>query len=118
MQISILKGGVKVRSRNIQADILEYISDGKTHTLQEIANAVEVSKKTVQRHVQDLTYRFDISTFCGGIEKGGIRLNKKKELDIDYLKTDELQLIITQLELLQNSNINIKRFIKSLRQYR
>ena len=105
-----------MRSRNIQADILDYISDGKVHTLQEIADAVEVCKKTVHRHIQALAFRYKIDTFCGGIDRGGIRLNIEKKLDVDYLKDDELQLIIGQLELLQNSNVNIKKFIKSLRQ--
>lgn len=117
MQISIqLKGGVKVRSNNIQADILNCLLDNKVHTTREIAEECEVSQKTVKRHIQALSYRFNIETFNGGIDRGGVRLVGKKKIDIDYLKNDELQLIIEQLELLQNSNSNIKKFVNTLRQ--
>jgi len=103
-----------VRSRNIQADILAYLSDGKLHTMQEIADEVEVCERTVRRHIQDLSYRFNIQTFCGRDGYGGVRYFKEKSVDIDYLNNDELQLIIDQLSLLQNSDVNIKRFIKCL----
>ena len=103
-----------MRTRNIQADILDYISDNKIHTLQEIAEAVEVSKKTVYRHIQDLSYRFDISTFKGGIDRGGIRLNPAEKLNTNYLNEDELQLIMSKLESLQDSSPNIKKFVKSI----
>lgn len=104
-----------VKSRNIQADILDILADGKIHTSREIAEIIEVSQITVKRHIQALAYRHNIHTFNGGDKKGGVQLITKK-LNIDYLKNDDLQLIIEQLELLQNSNVNVKRFVNSLRQ--
>ena len=103
-----------MRSRNIQADILAYLSDAKLHTMQEIAEHVEVRERTVRRHIQDLSYRFNIQTFFGRDGYGGVRFIKEKSIDVGYLNNDELQLIIDQLSLLQNSDVNIKRFIKGL----
>ncbi len=105
-----------MRSKNIQADILDCLLDYKTHTTRQIAEICEVSQKTVKRHIQALSYRFNIETFNGGIDRGGVKLIGKKKIDVDYLQNDDLQLIIEQLELLQNSNVNVKRFVNSLRQ--
>ncbi len=102
-----------MRSRNIQAAILEFLSDNKLHNYQSIADEVECSYSTVRRHIEALSYRFNIQTFCGGVDIGGVKLMDKK-VDVNYLKDDELKLIINQLELLQNSNSNIKKFIQSL----
>ena len=68
-----------LKSSSITADILNVLMDGKRRTLQEIADEVEVSKTTVQRHVQSLSYRYPIETFRGGREKlggGGVYLDK------------------------------------------
>ena len=100
-------------SKNIQADILAVLADGKVHTYQSIADEIEVHKMTVYKHIRALSYRHNITTFCGGVDKGGVKLLDKK-VDVNYLNDDELQLIINQLELLQNSNSNIKKFIQSL----
>ena len=52
-----------LKKSSITADILHVLSDGKVHTLQEIANIVEVSKKTVYRHMFIGKVAFTIS--CG-----------------------------------------------------
>lgn len=115
MQISIQKkGGVIVRNKNIQADILSLISDGKVRTLQTIADQVEVSKITVFRHIQSLSYRYNIETFCGGIERGGVRLITNDEVSVKKLNSNDLQLILSKLESLQDSNIRIQDFIHRL----
>ena len=100
-----------MRSKNIQADILDCLLDYKTHTTRQIAEICEVSQKTVKRHIQALSYRFNIETFNGGIDRGGVKLIGKKKIDVDYLNIDDLQLIMEQLELLQNSNVNVKRLL-------
>lgn len=105
-----------MRSRNITTDILNVLYDYKKHTYQEIAEKVECSYITVYRHIQDLSYTFNIEITKGGIDKGGVRLIGKKQLDIDYLQNDDLQRIVEHLALLQNANVNIKRFVNSLRQ--
>lgn len=103
-----------MRSRNIQADILDFISDNKVHTYQAIADAVECSYITVYRHVQALAYRFNIETFKGGIDKGGIRYIGEQKVDVEKLTSDDLQLIISKLSSLQDDNPRIKSFIHKL----
>lgn len=115
MQVSNLtKGGVKVRSKNIQADILDCISDYKKHTYQDIANAVECSYSSVRRHVSALSYRFNIEIIHGGFGGGCIRLVPDESVKTNYLNEDELQLIMSKLESLQDSSPNIKKFVKSI----
>lgn len=103
-----------MRSNNIQADIFNFISDEKLHTMSEIADYVEVNEKTVRRHIQSLSYRFNIETFKGGIDKGGVRLISEQKVSVEKLTSDDLQLIIEHLESLQDSNVRIKSFIHKL----
>lgn len=103
-----------MRSRNIQADILDCLSDYKVHTFQSIADAVECSYSSVKRHIQALSYRFNIESFRGGIDRGGVRLIPDESIKTNYLKEDELQLIMSKLESLQDSSPNIKKFVKSI----
>lgn len=92
-----------LKKSSITADILNVLTDCKIHTLQEIADVVEVSKKTVQRHIQSLSYRYPIETFCGGINKGGVYLDKNYLYQGKTLTIDELQIIKQALAMLQNS---------------
>lgn len=101
-------------SRNIQADILDVLSDGKLHTLNEIAEKVEVCKMTVYRHIQALTYRHNIETFHGGDKKGGVRLITDNKVSIEGLDSNDLQHIINALESLQDSSMAVKVFAKRL----
>lgn len=103
-----------MRNRNIQADILNYISDGKLHTTKEIASEIEISQITVKRHIQALSYRFNIETFKGGIDKGGVRLIPDENVKTNYLSEDELQLIVSKLSSLQVDSPNIKKFVNSI----
>lgn len=103
-----------MRSKNIQADILSFISDGKKHTLQEIANECEISKITAFRHIETLSLHHNIKTFVGGIDRGGVQLIPEQKVSVEKLTSDDLQLIIEQLELLQDSNVRIKSFITKL----
>lgn len=93
-----------LKKSSITADILSLLSDGKVHTLQEIADEVEVSKITVYRHIQSLSYRYPIETFCGGINRGGVYLDKDYIYQGSTLTNDELQLINKALLLLQGQN--------------
>lgn len=101
-------------SRNIQADILAMLSDGEVHTLQSIADKVEVSKITVFRHVKSLSYRHNIQTFKGGVDKGGVRMIIDKKVTVEKLDDNELHLIIDKLSSMQNATVNIKKFINDL----
>ena len=93
-----------LKKSSITADILSLLSDGKVHTLQEIADEIEVSKITVHRHIQSLSYRYPIETFCGGINRGGVYLDKDYIYQGSTLTNDELQLINKALLLLQGQN--------------
>lgn len=95
-----------LKKSSITADILNFISDGKVHTMQEIADEVEVSKHTVQRHIQSLSYRYPIDTFHGGDKKGGVILDKKYIFQGKIRSNDELQIITKALRLLQKSECN------------
>lgn len=96
-----------MRTRFIQNDILAFLQDYKMHNLQEICNELEISRSTCIRHLNDLSMHYNIQSFSGRYT-GGIKLIGKKQIDVN-LTDDELQLVINQLELLQNSD-NIKAF--------
>lgn len=101
-----------MKSSDVTADILFYLSDGKKHTYSQIAEEVECSISTVKRHIQSLAYKnMNIEILAGRI--GGVRLIEQK-VSVEKLTSDDLQLIIEQLELLQNSNVRIKSFINKL----
>lgn len=96
-----------LRSSSITADILNFLSDGKLHSLSEIAKEVEVHRNTVYKHIQSLSYRYPIQTFCGAHNSG-------VKLDINYIQQgriltkDELQLINKALILLQKNESGTK----------
>lgn len=92
------------RSSSVTADILNYISDGRIHTLQEIANEVEVSYSTAKRHIQSLSYRYPIETFCGGINRGGVKLDTKYIVQGKIITNEKLQILDKALSLLQESD--------------
>lgn len=90
-----------LKKSSITADILNVLSDCKIHTMQEIADEVEISEKTVRRHIQSLSYRYPIQTFRGGINRGGVCLDKDYIHQGKVLTNDELQVINKALTLLQ-----------------
>lgn len=106
-----------MRNSDILADILKILSDNQIHTMSEIADKVEVSRQTVHKYIQSLSYNYNIETFVGGINRGGVRLICKKTLDIDYLSNEDLQLIITKLEPLLQGSDNIKQLVNHLNRF-
>ncbi len=105
-----------LKKSSITADILNILSDNKVHTLQEIADEIEVSKKTIQRHIQSLSFRYPIQAFCGGINRGGVYLSKNYIYQGRTLTNDELQIIGRALKLLQkfDSDCKVQEVISSL----
>ena len=105
-----------LKKSSITADILNILSDCKIHTINEIANEVEVSRSTVKRHIQSLSFRYPIQSFCGGINRGGVYLDKSYIYQGKTLTNDELQIIGRALKLLQKceSNCDYKDLINSL----
>ncbi len=101
-------------SKNVQADILSILKDNKVHTAKAIAELVECSTKTVYRHIQSLSYRFNIETFKGGVDKGGVRLVTEPQVSVERLNVDDLQVIVNLLNSLQTDNVRIKSFINKL----
>lgn len=80
-----------MRSRFIQNEILVLLSDKKVHTAKEIAEMLEISTKTVYRHISDLSISYHILIERSG-EFRGIKLFGKNyncnifsEWEIDFL---------------------------------
>lgn len=94
---------MNLKKSSITADILNVLSDGKVHTMQEIADELEICRKTVFNHIQSLSYRYPIETFCGGDKRGGVYLDKKYLYQGKVRSRDELQIISKALRLLQES---------------
>lgn len=95
-----------LRSSSITADILNFLSDGKLHTLSEIAKEIEVHKNTVYKHIQSLSYRYPIQTFCGK-HNAGVKLDTNYIHQGRILTKDELQLINKALTLLQKNESDV-----------
>lgn len=80
-----------MRSRFIQNEILILLSDKKVHTAQEIADTLEISVRTVYRHISDLSNIYPITTGCSisfrGIKllENNIQSNIFTGWEIDYL---------------------------------
>lgn len=109
-----------LRKSSITADILHVLSDGKVHTMQQIADEVEVHINTVQRHIQSLSYRYPIETFCGGDKRGGVYLDKSAIHQGKILTRDELQIISKALRLLQESkcrDVNQEILLNLIKEY-
>ena len=80
----------------------------------EMARELNINRSTVSRHINSLTNHFNIKTFKGGIDRGGVQLVPEQKVSIEKLNSDDLQLIISKLSLLQNDNPRIKAFIHNL----
>ena len=104
-----------MKSSDVSADILFYLQDGKKHTYSQLAELVECSISTIKRHIQSLSYKnLNIEIIHGGFGGGGVRLIPDESVKTNYLNEDELQLIMSKLESLQDSSPNIKKFVKSI----
>ena len=115
MNTKSIKGGdVVMRSRYIQNDIIAILQDGKLHRMQEICNELAISRSTCIRHITDLSIHYNIQTFVGGRDSGGVQLIPEQKVSVKNLNTDDLQLIISKLSLLQNDNPRIRNFIHNL----
>ena len=95
------KGGGMMRSSDIFADILYILSDCKIHSIQELADEVECSRRTVQRYLVSLSYRYPIQTSVGCGKKQGVYLDKAYIYQGKIRSKDELQIIHKALKLLQ-----------------
>lgn len=96
-----------LKKSSITADILNILSDCKIHTMQEIADEIEVHRNTVAKHIQSLSYRYPIDTIRGGINRGGVQLDKNYLHQGKIRSRDELQIISQALRLLQKSGCDV-----------
>lgn len=103
-----------MRKRDVQADILALLSDGKIWTMQKIADEIEVHYSTVFRHIHALSYRFNIEIFCGGEKKGGVQLIIERKVSIEKLNNQEIDLIIVHLLQIKEKTESIEKFIYDL----
>ena len=94
-----------LKKSSITADIINILSDCKLHKMQEIADIVEVSEKTVRNHIKSISYRYPIQTFCGN-KNGGVKLDENYLFQGRILTNDELQIIGKALSLLQKDESN------------
>lgn len=92
---------MSIRSSSILSDMVFILSDCKVHTIDELANEIEVSRSTIKRYIQSLSYRYPIQSFCGGTIPGGVYLEKGYVYQGKVLTRDELQVINKALTLLQ-----------------
>ncbi|MCM1556938.1 MAG: sigma-70 region 4 domain-containing protein [Anaeroplasma bactoclasticum] len=104
-----------MKSSDITADILYYLSDYQQHTYAQIADNLECSLSTVKRHIQSMAYKnMNIEVKRGGFGGGGVRLIPDECLKTNFLSEDELQLIFEKLVSLQDTSPSIKRFANSI----
>lgn len=103
-----------MRCKNIQNSILYILLDCKKHTISEIAEKVEVSYITAQRHISELSMLYPIETIVGGRGSGGVRMVKSFKLYNKFFNKNELQLILNGLVLLQKNGTDTIDLITKL----
>ena len=103
-----------MKKYDVEASILEILEDNEIHSMNEIAEKLEISRLTVFRHIQTLSLHYDIETFKGGQIRGGVRLKTITKIDVSYLSQDDLQSVIGAIGLLQDPQGNIQRLVDNL----
>ena len=96
------------RCRNIQYGIINILLDGNKHTINELATRLEVSYKTISRHLDDLSYFYPITTFIGGRNSGGVQLDNTF-INKKLFTLEDYKLILKGLETLNNQNFEISK---------
>lgn len=113
--IEIMKeGGGKMQRLCNQLDVFNILLDYKKHTYQEIATELDVSYKTIQRYISELSLVFPILTFHGGRENGGVILEKYFVIGNGYITNDELHTIVQALLLMQSNGTDCSKLLKKI----
>lgn len=89
-----------MRSIKTANDILDVLSDGKRHTIAEIADKIEVSYSTVQRYLAELADSYPITITTGGRDYAGVQLQSISCSLYTILTRDELMLLRKTLDYL------------------
>jgi len=95
-----------------QLDVLNIMLDFKKHTYQDLATELNVSYKTIQRYISELSLYFPISTIHGGGENGGVILEKYFVIGDRYITNDELHTIVQALLLMQSNGTDCSKLLK------
>lgn len=103
-----------MKKYDVAASILEILEDNEIHSMNEIAEKLELSRLTVFRHIQTLSLHYDIETFKGGQIRGGVRLKTITKIDVSYLSSNDLQSVMSAIGSLQDPEGNIQRLVKDL----
>lgn len=105
-----------MRRRDIAADILYILSDGSIHNMQDIADKLNISRKTVFRHIASLSYFHPIETFHGGNEfnRGGVKLDISKDVTLGALTLEEQKTILDALILIKDMNMHNQNIVQRL----
>lgn len=106
-----------MRKRNIQADIIALISDGRIWKIRKIAEEIEVHYNTVYRHLHDMAYRFNIRFYSGKLN-GGIQLILERKVSVERLTNEDMRIIIITLSNLEPKSEGIKYFIYQLSKFK
>ena len=100
------------RCRDIQYGIISLLMDGKKHTITELATNLNVSYKTISRHLNDLSTYYPLTTFIGGRDSGGVQLDNTF-INKNIFTNEDLCLILEGLKHLdQQKPETIKLIIK------
>ena len=102
------------RSRDIQYGIISILLDGNLHTISELATHLEVSYKTISRHLNDLARYYPIKTFIGGRNTGGVQLDNSF-LNKKTFSLEEFKLILKGLEALQPTDLQTFNLIEKVK---
>lgn len=101
-----------MRNKTIQNSILYILLDCKKHTISEIANKVEISYSTAQRHIAELSTLYPILTYVGGRDSGGVQFTNSYKFYEKFFTPNELELILEGLVLLHKDGKDTTSLIK------
>ena len=106
-----------MKRRDIQADILALISNGQNWKIKRLSEEIEVSYKTIYRHLHDMAYRLDIRFYTGRLN-GGVQLILERKISIELLTDEDIELIIITLSTVAKTNERITQFICMLAKFK
>ena len=88
-----------MRTQSLKNAILSILEDCKRHTIKEIADKLEVSYITVQRHSKELAEKYPIQFCVGGRNSGGVFL--KENVFEKLFNENERKFVLEALIFLQ-----------------
>ncbi len=96
--------------------ILNLLSNGQIWSMHDLARECECSYSTVRNCIEALSTKYPITYIRGGINRGGVQLDRSCIYQGKIFSKDKLQIISKALELLQSSSDNIEelKLIKEL----